>query len=470
MKDAVYSAIGIAAPILEKKFDFNSFLTTTIISDLQQQDPMYSIVRRRIAITLAQWVVVDVDEERKPLVYEIFNMLLDPSTELNTQSVRITAGKRLQDVVGAMFFSQTAFAPFTASIMSRLLDLIRSVELAETKMAILHTVSTIISQMDQAVNPFAEQIVIILQTLWAESIENMMKTVIVNVLEKLVRSMKVDSLPLHPVILPTIHATLEPGSDLQIYLLEDAIALWQAIVKHTRAPASDDLLSLITYILPLYETEDALESALHITRSYIYLAPSAILHDSVRDRLFNAFRPLLNVKKTSIIDSVASNVELLVRSAEALGGDEAVQVLAQGLMQAKVLPHMLGSLYQNWESRQTTGPKKTSGPDDWKNETQYFCVLARIILASTQSGLATLSAFAESKQLSLDALMPRLLEEAFDHTDAVNMPSDSKLICMALTKLLETSQPWILGKLQDLMAIWTTMIAELREKEDGSNE
>lgn len=470
MKDAVYSAIGIAAPILEKKFDFNGFLTTTIVSDLQQMDPMYSIIRRRIAITLARWIVVNVDDERKPLVYEIFNMLLDPSIELNTQSVRITAGKRLHDVVDAMYFRQTAFAPFTASIMSRLLDLIRSVELAETKMAILHTVSTIISQMDQAVNPFAEQIVTILQTLWAESTENMMKTVIVNILKKLVRSMKADSLPLHSVILPTIRATLEPGSDLQIYLLEDAIALWQAIVEHTRAPASDELLSLIPYILPLYETEDALESALRITRSYIYLAPSAMLHDNVRHRMFDAFRPLLRVKKTSIIDSVASNVELLLRSAEALGAEEAVQVVAQGLMQANLLPHMLGSLYQNWESRQTTGPNKTSGPDDWKNETQYFCVLARIIMPSTQSALAVLNTFAESKQLSLDAFMPRLLEEAFDHMDAVNMPSDSKLICMALTKLLETGQPWILSKLQELMAVWTTMIAELRDEEDGVDE
>lgn len=472
MKDAIYSAIGIAAPILEKRFDFNNFLRTTIISDLQQQDAMYSIVRRRIAITLARWIVVDIAAENQPLVFDIFNMLLDPDAPLNTQTVRITAGKWLQDTVDAIFFSQEAFAPYMTSIMNRILDLIRSVSMAETKLALLHTVSTIILQMGSAVNPFAEQIVNILQSLWAEATDNMMKTVLVNILRKLVQAMKAASLPLHSVMLPIIKATLEPDSDLKIYLLDDALLLWHAILEHTPAPASSDLLSLTHHLLPLYETDDSLDIANRLTRSYIFLAPEALLHDSLRPHLFASFPPLFSVRRDAVRDGAARNLELLIRSADALGGEQAIRVITEGLVQAGVLPHILESLHQNWEAHESTGPNKKGVPNDWKNETMYLCILARIILPSTEIALGAINAFALSKGLSLDTLMDRLLAEAFGHMDAVGMPTESKLICMALTKLLETGQGWILGRLQDLMGLWTSLVGELRdvEAENGVEE
>lgn len=470
MKDAVYSAVGIAAPILEKKFDFNHFLSTTIISDLNQQDPMFSIIRRRIAITLARWVVVDIAEEKKSLVYEIFNMLLDENLPLNTQSVRIMAGKRLQDVVDEIYFSQKLFAPYTSSIMSRLLKLIQSVNLPETKLALLSTVSTIISQMHKEVSPFAEQIVQILETLWAETSENLMKTVIVTILKKLVRSMKIASPAFQNIILPIIKATVEPGSELQIYLLDEALDLWHAIIEHVEAPASEDLLSLVSNLIFLYETEDALERALRITRSYIYLAPSAMLSDNLRTHILNASQPLLSARKSSIIDLVTMNLELLIRSAEAIGREQALHHITSDLISTKCLPHILDSIHTNWESHQSTGPNKLQPPDDWKNESQYLCILSRIILPSTSTGLSACAAFAESKGITLETFMQRLLDEIFGHMDAMSSPGEQKLVALATTKLLETGQSWILGRLQELMGMWTTLVADFRDENAGSEE
>lgn len=48
-------------------------------------------------------------------------------------------------------------------------------------------------------------------------------------------------------------------------------------------------------------------------------------------------------------------------------------------------------------------------------------------------------------------------------------PSQRKLNCFALTVLLETNQPWILQRLQDLMIVWSDVVTELRD-EDGSDE
>lgn len=48
-------------------------------------------------------------------------------------------------------------------------------------------------------------------------------------------------------------------------------------------------------------------------------------------------------------------------------------------------------------------------------------------------------------------------------------PSQRKLNCFALTVLLETNQPWILRRLQDLMIVWSDVVTELRD-EDGPDE
>lgn len=41
-------------------------------------------------------------------------------------------------------------------------------------------------------------------------------------------------------------------------------------------------------------------------------------------------------------------------------------------------------------------------------------------------------------------------------------------MCLALTKLLETNEPFILVNLQSLMTMWTNLVTELREDEDDT--
>lgn len=317
MKDAVYSAIGVAAPILNGKFDFNLFLSTNIMADLQNPSSSYSIVRRRIAILITRWIPIDVQPEKRPLVYEIFQTLLDPSNELNNQAVRITAGKRLRDVVDEMTFNAEQFQPYMSTIMNRLLDLIREANMAETKLSLLYTVSTIVSRMSHDVSPFADQVVSILQNLWVDAgSESLMKAAIVNILKKLVRSMGLASVPIHAMMLPTVAATVEPGSELQVYLLEDALDLWIVILENTPAPASEQLIAMTQYLPPILKDEDYVERALRITRSYALLAPTQMLQVDIRDRFFSCFQDLLDVKKTSVIDSMCGVVELMIRAAE----------------------------------------------------------------------------------------------------------------------------------------------------------
>lgn len=49
----------------------------------------------------------------------------------------------------------------------------------------------------------------------------------------------------------------------------------------------------------------------------------------------------------------------------------------------------------------------------------------------------------------------------------LSFPNIRKLNALALTKLLECNQRWVLVKLQDLFTTWTDVITELRAENDN---
>jgi len=151
LKDSVYAAIGLAAPVIEQQPDFDSFLGQTLVQEVQIRQPSYKVLRRRIAIMLGQWLPVKTELNR-PLVYQIFQHLLDKSDPLNDQVVRITAGRQLKNVVDPFEFDAEQFIPYASETIGRLMALIREVELEDTKLALLNTLSVIVVRMEHHVN------------------------------------------------------------------------------------------------------------------------------------------------------------------------------------------------------------------------------------------------------------------------------------------------------------------------------
>ncbi len=149
-KDSIYAAIGLAAPVLEQELDFQEFLTSTLVFEVQIQKPGYNILRRRIAIILGQWLPVKEGLDR-PLVYQIFQHLLDRSDQFNDQVVRVTAGRQLKNVIDPFEFTAEHFMPYAPNIFGRMMELTKEVELPETKIALLNTISVIVLKMEQHV-------------------------------------------------------------------------------------------------------------------------------------------------------------------------------------------------------------------------------------------------------------------------------------------------------------------------------
>ena len=151
-KDSVYTAIGLAADILHDQLDFDAFLANTLVAEAGKQKPGFNIIRRRIAIVISQWIAIKIAQEKKPIVYQIFQHLLDTSDPLNDQVVRVTAGRRFKDIADEWEFHADNFLPYAPTTLERLMALVQEVDLPDTKMALLNTISIIVERLEYHVS------------------------------------------------------------------------------------------------------------------------------------------------------------------------------------------------------------------------------------------------------------------------------------------------------------------------------
>lgn len=473
LKDSLYSAIGLAAASLEQHLDFNNFLETTLVAEVQIQEQGYNLLRRRIAMLLAQWVPVKSSELNKNAIYQIFQHLLNRQDPLNDLVVRITAGRQLKQVLEPFEFSPAGFLPFAPSILQNLMSLVQEVELSETKMGLLDTVRMTVVKMEDHIGPFSDQILSLLPPLWESSgEEHLMKQAILTLLSSLINSLKQESVRYHPIILPLIQNSVEPGSETLIYLLEEALDLWASILMQTPAPASPEILSLIPALFPIFEAAtDSVPQALQIVESYIYLAPQEILSDNIRLPLLASFETLLHSTTRQRLGIVPRLVELMIRGAEIVDGSEATyNVLARSLLDSSFLSSLLEGLYSAHEASQTTGPNRKPTSVYGVVETDYFSVLARLALAYPKIFSSAVSAATGTSE---EQVLTWILTEWFLHYDNIGSVTQKKLHALALTQLLTLNgpdsqpPPYILNHLQSYLTIWTDIITELAEGTDG---
>ncbi|KAF1942396.1 ARM repeat-containing protein [Clathrospora elynae] len=473
-KDSVYTAIGLAADILHDRLDFDSFIENTLVAEVGKQKPGFNIIRRRIAIIISQWIAIKIAKEKKPIVYQIYQHLLDKSDPMNDQVVRITAGRKFHAVADEWEFQADNFLPYAPVTLDRMMALVQEVELPETKMALLNTISIIVERLEHHITPYANSIISLLPPLWEQSgEEHLMKQAILTILARLTNAMKADSRSFHVSFLPIIQSAIEPGSETQVYLLEDALDLWASIIAQTPSapePTPPELLNLLQYLLPLFNMDnETLRKAIEITEAYLLLAPEAVLADNFRPAILSALAELLGNLKPEANGIMTHLVQCIIRGAEGVGGEAAVKVLTGDLISSGFLAKVLEGLHGAWTHHQSHGPYRElpSRAVDGVVETDYFTVLARIGLASPSVLLEALSSLSSE---GLEKTMQWLLEEWFSHIENIGDTPNKKLMCLVLTRFLEGGNGWMLGRLQMLIGVWTDVLAELLDGMDDRSQ
>ncbi|KAL4810745.1 armadillo-type protein [Aspergillus unguis] len=480
LKDSLYSAIGLAAACLERSLDFSNFLETTLVPEIQIQESGYNVLRRRIAILLGQWVPVKSGEVNWDSIYQIFQHLLNRQDPLNDLVVRITAGRQLKQILDVFEFNPAGFSPYAPSIFESLMFLVQEVESSEIKMGLLDTIRMAVTRMEDNIAPFSDHIISSLPPLWEGSgEEHLLKQAILTLLGALIYSLKQESTRYHPLILPLIRNSIDPTSDTMIYLLEEALELWSAIMLQSPSPPSPELLSLIPALFPIFETAvDGVGLALQIAESYMFLAPHEILSDRIRLPLLVSFESLLQPSIRQRGGYVPRLIELVIRCADIVdgGSENTYKVIISSLLDSSLLSSLLEGLHSSYEASQTTGPNRKQPSVYGSIETDYFSVLARLALSHPALFVSGITAAFSNNSNSQntgktaeETIFHWLLTEWFSHYDNIGTATQKKLHALALTQLLTLNGPntqpphYILAHLQSYLNVWTDIITELAE-------
>ncbi|KAL2124691.1 hypothetical protein VTJ04DRAFT_1056 [Mycothermus thermophilus] len=466
-KEAAYCALGCSAAIIYQQFDFDGFLKNALVKDVQRQEPLAKLLRRRIAILLSQWTPVKIAAESRPIVYEIFRHLMKSEDPHNDEVVRITAARQLKAIADDFNFDGEAFYPFAADVFESLVKLLQEVSSDETKLAVLETLRVIVTRMETHISQFGDAIMLTLPKVWdsAGSEEYMIKQSILAIMSALVSSMRTESRRYHPAIAPLLREAMNPESPLHLHLIEESVDLWKAVLTQCEPPLSPDLAPMVQLALPLLEYDsEVANQCVEIVKDYIHLAPQDILSDALRQPAILALSKALDAKSREQQQLAAKCFELLIRQAETLGGSQGVAVVARDMVELGVLRSMLEGLRGAWEAAQTTGPNRKQSRISTLKEADYFAVLARIALADPATLVSSLTT--ASGATSVEQLWPWLADQWFANFDCMADPAREKLSCLALTRLCELPQPMqnlVLGRLQDYLSMWTSVVTGLAD-------
>lgn len=463
-KEAVYTAMGLAAAHVHKVFNFDAVLSSTIVNDAQQQGGLHKVLRRRIAILISQWAPVNLEDDSRPLVYQIFRHFLNPSDETNDLVVRITAARQLRWIADELGFSVEAFLPHTSDVLAQLTELIQNVEVDETKLAILESIRILVTRMEEQVSQFGDQLMATLPVVWEKSgtEEYMIKQAVIAIFAALVMSMGNSSQRYQHFMIPLLSEAARPGSDLHIHLIDESLELWNAILMQSSAPLAPEVIDLAVMALPLFEYQSETASqALTAIESYILIAPAAILEDRLRRPVLEALAGVLDSKAREHVRLGTLCIEYLIRAAVELGGPNGVSIIIQDMADTGFLNKIMTNLHDAWEAHQTTGPNRKISKLNTITEGDYFAILARLALAEPSIFVQMLTTIG-----SLDQIWSWLSSEWFSYLSSMDKPERQKLYLLGLTRLLELPSPvqeLILSRLQDYFDMWTSIVSELQD-------
>ncbi|KAI1408988.1 ARM repeat-containing protein [Hypoxylon sp. FL1857] len=461
-REAVYTAMGLAAPMVNEHFDFESTLKTTIVADAQRTGPLCQVLRRRIAIVLSEWVPVSASKETRPLIYEIFRHFLNPNDPTNDIVVRITTARLFKVVFDEFGFEGEMFTPFASDVLTQLINLLQEVEVDEAKLAVLESTRILIQRMEMHVSQFGDMVMNAIPGIWqsAGDLGLMMKQSVLAIIQSLVMSMRTESQRYHPMILPLITEASQENTELYIYLIEEALELWSNVLHQSQPPLSSELLSLIDIVLKLLASDN--EHAFTLTSilgCYIMLAPDKMLEDQYRAPTLTALLSSIESKNRELVNITVRYTEAFIRLAHELGGTHGLRIVVGDMMTTGIIPKMFEDIHDCFEARQTTGPKKKQARVKTPTLIEYFTILSRIAVLEPAMFVEILAT-----RGPLGGVWEWLSSEWFAAFDGMADHTTQKLNLLALTRLLELPQPMedlVLGKIQDYFSMWTTVMLQI---------
>ncbi|XP_022129753.2 importin-11 isoform X2 [Pieris rapae] len=273
-KDAIYNAVGLAAFDLYDDVDFDEWFTNVLSRELKIQDNNYRIIRRRVCQLIGQWCGVRASQSLRPAMYEA---LLEPLTRSDEDpAVKLAAAEALRSTIDDFNFQVEQFAPYAPHALAALYDLLVESEECDTKMHVLHVISYVMERCGAMVSRERGVVALFsyLPQLWQHAASHhMLKAAALAAVVHLVKAVGECADSIRPWILCVVNESTRLNEPAHVYLLEDALELWLAVLEATENP-DPQLLELAKNLYPIIETSsEHLRIVVYIMQAYALLCP-----------------------------------------------------------------------------------------------------------------------------------------------------------------------------------------------------
>ncbi|XP_014244545.1 importin-11 [Cimex lectularius] len=443
IKDAIYNVVGMTAPELYDEVDFDNWLTTTLVKELSIQHENYKVLRKRIIWLIGCWTGIKISPDLFPLVYSTLINFLKPEEDM---VIRLTSANTIKSVIDIFEFNIDKFLEYLEPTFYSLFNLLKEAKECDTKMRILHVLYFIIERVDHCIEPYYNNLVQYLPVLWEESEpHNMLRCAVVTTLVNLVKALgKLNhSVEVYNFILSIISLSTDVNEKCNVYLLEDGLELWQAVIENIPGP-SNAILQLYKNMPALLEnSSDTLRICISITSAYVLLAPNEFLQ-VYGERVVQALKDIMIDMRPEGLVVVGKLVELFLRANPSLSC-----VLVKPL-----LPKLFESICY-----ETLSPQVFS---------VYLSILSRVLLESKEIFIEAAKEVSSSAPDSKDEIFNKFIDTWLEDMPYVVKPRQKKILALALASLLPTDPSFIYNKFCGILLAVSEVLNDIVTFEDNS--
>eukprot|EP00026_Physarum_polycephalum_P001064 Phypoly_transcript_01065.p1 GENE.Phypoly_transcript_01065~~Phypoly_transcript_01065.p1 ORF type:complete len:971 (+),score=137.37 Phypoly_transcript_01065:1-2913(+) len=430
LREAIYNAIGLGQYELSLTINCGDLYNNIFLAELQNPDPRGKILRRRIAWLLGNWVSNIKDEMRGSVYRTLVQLMVDPDL-----AVALTSAEALRSLVDDVHFHVEQFKEFVDPTIAAVFRILGACQDSDTQLRVLRVISVMIEQLGEHVKHHATNIIQSLGALWTVSCNmqlNLLKSSIVRTLTSLVHAIGSDpsAQSAHTAILPVVNYSSHYNSADSVYLLEDGLLLWLAVLSHANA-SSPALLSLFPHLPEILDnTLEHLEVCMKILETYLLLGMTEFMHLHAASVADTFLKLIGNVSDEGTM-FVLRALETLIT----LFPNESPPLLEN------VLRKILTLIFSNNETDVAI--------------TQYLSIFARIALQNVAFFLAF---FDRVLQNSGQNMLPAFLTKWMDKIDNMGQARMRKLSGLGFSSLLVATGPRAGDILQGLQMIVSAMI------------
>lgn len=441
LKDAVYNAVGLAAFELYDEVNFDQWFLTTLKEELKIRSNNYRIIRRRVCWLIGKWTRVKLSAGLRPELYKLMVEALSPDEDLG---VRLAASGALKRAIDDFQFNSEEFSPYLEPAFSLLFSLLQEVAECETKMHVLYVLSFVIEQVGSGTKPHLGTLSSYLPVLWQQSEDhNMLRCAIVSTLVNLEKALGSESVILEPFVVGVVALSCDMNQECHVYLLEDGLELWLALIENAPAPtpAIMNLLSNMPAILE--RSGENFRLCLYIIKAYVLLNPQEFFSER-GSVIIETLKTLLGDLKSEGIVMAMKLFERCLRVSPQQGAE----------LIKSVLTTTFENIYQGVEHMMVM--------------TMSLSIAARILLYSRDIFLQIISEL--TRTLGTDAreeaVLGRILRVWVNRMPITTQPEKRKLLALALCSLLDASNPSVLEHFSEIVVNIVETLNDITKVDD----